>query len=94
MRQAAGTLEVRTPGQGLHAITREVVAWVADQGVTTGLLTVFCRHTSASLLIQENADPDVRRDIEDWVAKVAPESPAYRHQDEGSSPTHPYFAVA
>ncbi|MFZ5685044.1 MAG: secondary thiamine-phosphate synthase enzyme YjbQ [Pseudomonadota bacterium] len=83
MRQAAGTLEVRTPGQGLHAITREVVAWVADQGVTTGLLTVFCRHTSASLLIQENADPDVRRDIEDWVAKVAPESPAYRHQDEG-----------
>jgi secondary thiamine-phosphate synthase enzyme len=83
MRQAARVMEVRTPGQGLHEITREVTGWTDGQGMTTGLLTVFCRHTSASLVIQENADPDVRRDLEDWVARVAPESAAYRHQDEG-----------
>lgn len=83
MKQAARTLTVQTPGQGLHDITREVAAFVADEGMATGLLTLFCRHTSASLLIQENADPDVRRDLEDWVAKLAPESPSYRHQDEG-----------
>lgn len=76
-------LAVQTPGAGLHEITREVTAWTHGQGMTTGLLTLFCRHTSASLTIQENADPDVRRDIEDWVAGVAPESAAYRHQDEG-----------
>jgi secondary thiamine-phosphate synthase enzyme len=83
MRQAAHTLVVETPGQGLHEITREVTGWVTDQGLRTGLRTLFCRHTSASLLIQENADPDVRRDLEDYVAAVAPESSRYRHQDEG-----------
>jgi secondary thiamine-phosphate synthase enzyme len=83
MRQAAQTRSFHTPGPGLHEITREVVGWTAGQGMTTGLLTLFCRHTSASLTIQENADPDVRRDLEDWVAAVAPESAAYRHQDEG-----------
>lgn len=83
MRQASRTLSVATPGQGLHEITRDVAAFVAGEAMTTGLLTVFCRHTSASLLIQENADPDVRRDLEDWVARLAPESSAYRHQDEG-----------
>jgi secondary thiamine-phosphate synthase enzyme len=83
MRQAARVLSVQTPGPGLHEITREVAAWVGEQRMTTGLLTLFCRHTSASLVIQENADPDVRRDLEDWVAKVAPESAGYRHQDEG-----------
>jgi secondary thiamine-phosphate synthase enzyme len=83
MRQAAHTLAVATPGQGLIEITREVAAWTAGQGMTTGLLTLFCRHTSASLVIQENADPDVRRDLEDYIAALAPESAAYRHQDEG-----------
>lgn len=83
MRQAAQLLEVRTPGQGLLEITREVNGWTQAQGMETGLLTVFCRHTSASLLIQENADPDVGRDIEDWVRRTAPESDGYRHQDEG-----------
>ncbi|MDZ4372131.1 MAG: secondary thiamine-phosphate synthase enzyme YjbQ [Phenylobacterium sp.] len=83
MRQAVRVLEVRTPGPGLHEITRDVAAWAQGQGMETGLLTLFCRHTSASLTIQENADPDVRRDLEDWVAAVAPESAAYRHQDEG-----------
>jgi secondary thiamine-phosphate synthase enzyme len=76
-------LSVQTPGPGLHEITREVARWAHGQGMATGLLTLFCRHTSASLVIQENADPDVRRDLEDWVAGVAPESAAYRHQDEG-----------
>jgi secondary thiamine-phosphate synthase enzyme len=83
MRQAQRTLTVQTPGQGLHEITREVAAFAAGAGMTAGLLTLFCRHTSASLLIQENADPDVRRDLEDWVARLAPESASYRHQDEG-----------
>ena len=83
MRQAARTLTVPTRGAGLVEITREVAAWVAEQGMTTGLATLFCRHTSASLLIQENADPDVARDLEDYLAKLAPPSSAYRHQDEG-----------
>lgn len=83
MRQAAHTLGVQTAGQGLVEITREVARWVEGARMTTGLLTVFCRHTSASLLIQENADPDVRADLEDFFARLAPESPAYRHQDEG-----------
>lgn len=84
MRQAAHTLNVRTRGAGLVEITREVAGWVATQDMATGLLTVFCRHTSASLLIQENADADVARDLEDYFAQLAPESPTYRHQDEGS----------
>lgn len=83
MRQAADILAVATPGPGLHEITREVVRWAAGQGMTTGLLTLFCRHTSASLIIQENADPDVVRDLQDYFADLAPQSAAYRHQDEG-----------
>jgi secondary thiamine-phosphate synthase enzyme len=83
MRQAAHTLVVATPGQGLVEITREVAGWTAGQGMQMGLLTIFCRHTSASLVIQENADPDVRRDLADYIAALAPESPADRHQDEG-----------
>jgi secondary thiamine-phosphate synthase enzyme len=83
MHQAAHTLVIETRRQGLHEITREVAGWVAGQGMSTGLLTLFCRHTSASLLIQENADPDVARDLEDWVVEIAPESTRYRHQDEG-----------
>ncbi|MFC3068989.1 secondary thiamine-phosphate synthase enzyme YjbQ [Phenylobacterium soli] len=83
MRQAARILAIQTSGQGLVEITREVAGWAAGQGMTTGLLTVFCRHTSASLLIQENADPDVQRDLETWIARVAPESRDWIHQDEG-----------
>jgi secondary thiamine-phosphate synthase enzyme len=60
-----------------------VATWVRAQALTTGLLTLFCRHTSASLLIQENADPDVRRDLEDNFARLAPPGAGYRHQDEG-----------
>ena len=60
MRQAAETLRIQTRGRGLVEITREVEAWTDRQGLQTGLLTLFCRHTSASLLIQENAAPEVR----------------------------------
>lgn len=90
MRQAAHRLAVATRGQGLVEITGEVAAWVAAQDVANGLLTLFCRHTSASLLIQENADPDVRRDLEDYFARLAPESGGYRHQEEGADdmPAH------
>ncbi len=84
MRQVLHVLERRTAGRGLIEITPEVVAWVRGQGIAAGLLTLFCRHTSASLLIQENADPDVLRDLEAFFAKVAPESHGlYRHDDEG-----------
>ena len=83
MRQAVQTLSVATRGAGLTEITRDVRAWTQAQAMTTGLLTLFCRHTSASLLIQENADPDVARDLEDYFASLAPPDRAYRHQDEG-----------
>lgn len=90
MRQAADILTVSTGGARLVEITRDVAQWVDAQGMTTGLLTVFCRHTSASLLIQENADPDVARDLEDYFARLAPPSRDYRHQDEGADdmPAH------
>ena len=84
MRQAIHTLRLQTRGRGLVEITRDVAQWVGAQGMETGLLTLFCRHTSASLLIQENAAPDVRTDIENFFAEIAPEDPTrYRHNDEG-----------
>jgi len=84
MRQASGTLELRTQRQGLVEVTGQVEAWVADQAMDEGLLTIFCRHTSASLLIQENAAPEVRTDLEAFFARIAPEDPsAYAHDDEG-----------
>ena len=84
MRQATHTLRVRTPGKGLIDITRQVEAWVKEQAMSTGLLTVFCRHTSASLLIQENAAPEVRTDLEAFFDRLAPEEPGrYEHDDEG-----------
>jgi len=84
MRQATGTLSFDTPRQGLIEITREVAGWAEGQRLSEGLLTLFCRHTSASLLIQENAAPEVRSDIEAWVARLAPEdASAYAHRDEG-----------
>ena len=84
MRQAQHRLAVRTQGQGLYEITREVAAWIAAQDMAEGLLTLFCRHTSASLTIQENADPDVPRDLETFFKKLAPENPRlYRHTAEG-----------
>jgi len=84
MRNVAATLRFRTRGGGLLEITGEVRGWLESQGVTTGLLTLFCRHTSASLLIQENAAPAVRSDLEKYFAAIAPEDPTrYDHDDEG-----------
>jgi len=84
MRQATGSLTIETRRQGLVEVTREIAGWVDRQEMTTGLLTIFCRHTSASLLIQENAAPEVRSDLESWIARIAPEDPsAYAHDDEG-----------
>lgn len=84
MRQAAKTLTFDTQGQGLIEITREVGRWATGQGMATGLLTLFCRHTSASLLIQENAAPEVRTDLEGFFARIAPEDRRlYAHDDEG-----------
>jgi secondary thiamine-phosphate synthase enzyme len=84
MRQAKSTLMVRTDGQKLYDITARVQAWVADQGMEEGLLTLFLHHTSASLLIQENADPDVLYDLNDFFRRVVPEDMRhYRHTQEG-----------
>jgi secondary thiamine-phosphate synthase enzyme len=83
LRQASTLIEVRTPGRALVEITRDVTHWVAAQGMTEGLLTVFCRHSSASLAIQENAAPAVKRDLLDWLDRVAPEDAPYAHDDEG-----------
>ncbi len=83
-RQAYSTLDMRAPAQGLHEISAEVTRWVAASGIRDGLLTLFCRHTSASLLIQENAAPAARRDLEAYFARIAPEHvSAYSHNDEG-----------
>ena len=77
-------LQIDTPGQGLMEITQEIVTWVSNQAISTGLLTVFCRHTSASLTIQENADPDVRHDLEQFFIRLVKEDPLlYRHRSEG-----------
>ena len=91
MINVAQTLTVRTQRRGLLDITREVRGWVAVQGVATGLLTLFCRHTSASLLIQENAAREVRSDLETFFETIAPEDPGrYAHDDEGPDdmPSH------
>ena len=84
MKQAQHTLTMRPREQGLLEITGEVAAWVGGQGIGTGLLTVFCRHTSASLVIQENADGDVQRDLETFFKGLVREDPAlYCHTTEG-----------
>lgn len=83
MPQLTTTLRLTAPAQGLHLITRDVERWVGSQGVAIGLLTLFIRHTSASLLIQENAAPAARRDLEHWLARIAPESRDYEHDEEG-----------
>jgi secondary thiamine-phosphate synthase enzyme len=83
MKQALHRLIVTTDRPGLVAITEPVCRWVAAHAIDTGLLTIWCRHTSASLLVQENADPDVRADLEAFFRRVVPESACYRHQDEG-----------
>jgi secondary thiamine-phosphate synthase enzyme len=84
MRMAQTAIEIATGGQGLYEITREAAAWVRDTGMRQGLLTLFVRHTSASLLIQENAAPEVRDDLLAFLRRIAPEDTRlYRHDEEG-----------
>ena len=84
MKQAMHVLQVRAPRRGLFEFTADVRRWVAKQTISAGMLTLFCRHTSASLLIQENAAPAVRRDMEKFFDDLAPEGAGlYEHDDEG-----------
>ncbi|MGO8830493.1 MAG: secondary thiamine-phosphate synthase enzyme YjbQ [Steroidobacteraceae bacterium] len=84
MRQVTTNLTIRTERRGLVEITDRIAEWTDAQALQVGLLTVFCRHTSASLLIQENAASAVRTDLEAYFARIAPEDPsAYAHDDEG-----------
>ena len=84
MKQATHQIHVSTNGKGLYDFTRDVRSWLASQKPQTGLLTVFCQHTSASLVIQENADPDVVADLNDYFERLVPEDTRmYRHTAEG-----------
>ena len=84
LSQRSNTFVFDTPGRGLVEITRPVIAWVASTRLCEGLLTLFVRHTSASLLVQENADPDVRGDLDRFFARLVPDGdPLFRHRDEG-----------
>jgi secondary thiamine-phosphate synthase enzyme len=84
MRIAQTELTIETAPHEIREVTGEVADWVARQGIERGLLTVFIPHTSASLLVQENYSPDVRHDLAQFLARLAPEDPArYRHNDEG-----------
>lgn len=84
MRQASRTIEIRSSGRGLFEFTRELRSFVRESGIRDGLLTVFCRHTSASLLIQENADQAVRHDLETFFAQLIPDGqPGWLHDNEG-----------
>lgn len=90
VQQTTHALNVETRGPGFTDITREVSAWLGAEGVADGLLSVFIAHTSASLTIQENADPDVLLDLADALDRVAPRAHPYRHSTEGSDdmPAH------
>lgn len=84
MRQETRQFEIRTSGAGATDFTREVTDWVRSTGIRKGLLTLHVRHTSASLLIQENADPEVMRDMERFFQRLAPHGdPLFRHTVEG-----------
>ncbi|MEN3953178.1 secondary thiamine-phosphate synthase enzyme YjbQ [Iodidimonas sp. SYSU 1G8] len=83
MKQFQTSLTIPTPGPGLIDITSPVKGWLSGQPLSDGLLTLFIRHTSASLTIQENADPDVLRDLQDFFARIAPRAVPYRHDAEG-----------
>ena len=96
MRIAQDRLTIETAPREIREITREIAGWVARQKIARGLLTVYIPHTSASLLIQENYSPDVRRDLAAFLSRLAPEDPdRYRHNDEGPDdmPAHLKSAV-
>lgn len=83
MRVAQGIMCIETPGGGLSDITARTATWLAETRLVQGTVTLFCRHTSAGLLISENADPAVRRDLLRWLDRIAPEGARYEHDDEG-----------
>ncbi|NIJ42939.1 secondary thiamine-phosphate synthase enzyme [Parvibaculum indicum] len=83
MKQATGIIAVETKGQGFTDVTRDILRWAGEAGMREGLLTLFIRHTSASLLIQENADPDVLADLGDALDRLAPRDGGWRHDAEG-----------
>lgn len=84
MKQLTSEVTVRTRGKGLYDFTNQVAPWVRNSGVSTGLLTLWIQHTSASLTVQENADPDVIADLNDFFGRIAPEdNRLYRHTMEG-----------
>lgn len=84
MRQAQARVTVETGGGDLTDVTDRIARWLGGTGLGEGLLTIFCRHTSASLIVQENADPDVQRDLIAFFRRLVPEGdPLYRHTDEG-----------
>ncbi len=96
MQQHQATLRIDTPGRGLHEVTAELHRVVADAGIHTGLCLVYCQHTSCSLVIQENADPSARHDLERWLERLAPDGdPAHTHTAEGPDdmPSHLRAAV-
>lgn len=90
LHQFSTLLPIRATGAGLHEITEDVAKFVNESGIREGLLTLFCKHTSASLLVQENAAPAARRDLERYFEQIAPESSGYEHDDEGPDdmPSH------
>ncbi|HEX7665352.1 MAG TPA: secondary thiamine-phosphate synthase enzyme YjbQ [Polyangiaceae bacterium] len=95
MKIVPSTLRIETRSRGLTDITEKVASALAKSGVENGTCTVFVRHTSASLVIQENADPAVLRDLQKWIGKVAPESDVYEHDAEGPDdmPAHLRSAI-
>jgi secondary thiamine-phosphate synthase enzyme len=90
MQQMMTTFDIPTRGKGLYEFTDEAARWIERGSIDAGLLTLFCRHTSASLLINENAAPAVKRDLLRWLERAAPEGTGYEHDDEGSDdmPAH------
>jgi secondary thiamine-phosphate synthase enzyme len=88
-------LAIETPGRGLFNVSRELEAIARRSGIVTGLCVVFVTHTSASLVIQENADPAVLSDLESWLSELAPETRRWQHDDEGPDdmPAHARSAV-
>lgn len=90
MKQQVGKLSVKTQGQGLIMITADLSGWILRSAIITGLLTIWCKHTSASLIVQENTDISVRSDILNYFNDLVPENRSYQHADEGSDdmPAH------
>src|SRR4051794_38065084 len=86
LKQRWYRMEVATRGRGFVEISAPILRWVAEPPVMTGLLTIWCRHTSASLLVQENADPDVRRDLEAFFARIVPEGDAHPYIRDTEGP--------